>query len=203
MIRARAQLTARALSFALVFVFLASAGRADDAVGFKSGVFDPPRSAPDFTLRGSHGAALTLSQYRGKVVLLAFGFSYCRRVCPVTLASLARVSSELGAAASDVKVLFVTVDPERDTPERLKEFLALFHPAYLGATGTSAQLDAVRKAYGVTAGRERSPDQRLGYEVHHSSSIFGIDRAGKLRLLVPFGKAPADILHDVKLLLAK
>jgi protein SCO1 len=176
---------------------------ANDApsTGFKSGVFDPPRAAPDFTLDGSKGTALTLSAYRGKIVALAFGFTHCPRICPVTLANLAQVSKKLGPSASELQVMFVTVDPERDTPARLREFLDFFNPAFVGGTGEKAKLEALRQAYGVTATRAVSDNKKLGYEVHHSSSIYLIDREGKLRLLVPFGKSVDDIAHDVQLLL--
>lgn len=188
------------LILALVVLALVRAGHAED-VAFKSGVFDPPRMAPDFELQGSNGSPLLLSRYRGKVVALAFGFTYCQRICPVTLANLAQVSTRLGAAAEDLQVVFVTVDPERDTPERLREYLAFFAATFVGGTGAAAQLQAVRQAYGVSAKRESTENKKLGYEVHHSSSIFLIDRAGKLRVLVPFGKGVEEILHDVKLLL--
>ena len=167
----------------LLPVSLARAGDGD----FKTGVFDPPSAAPDFELPGSNGSPVVLSKLRGKVVALAFGFSYCQRVCPVTLANLSQVFKELGAAATDVQVVFVSVDPDRDTPSRLREFLQFFNPSFLGATGTKAP----------------SEDKKLGYEIHHSSSIFLIDREGKLRLLVPFGTRPQAITHDITLLLKR
>lgn len=174
---------------------------AGEAAEFKSGVFDPPRMAPDFTLQGSNGAPVTLSQFRGKVVILEFGFTHCPGVCPVTLANLARVFEKLGLASAEVQVVFVTVDPERDSLQRLQEFLKFFNPTFVGATGTNPQLEAVRQAYGVTATRAPSANKKLGYEVHHSSSIYLIDRAGKLRLQTPFGKPVDDIVHDLRLLL--
>lgn len=180
----------------------AAASNAPNA-GFKSGVFDPAYPAPDFELQGSNDAALELRAFRGKVVALAFGFSHCPRICPVTLARLAQVASKLGAQASELQVLFVTVDPERDSPARLREFLAFFNPTFLGGTGDKSKLEALRQAYGVTATRVASENKKLGYEVHHSSSIYLIDQEGKLRLLVPFGKSADDIAHDVKLLLEK
>lgn len=182
---------------------LCAAENQNQSSGFKSGVFDPPRAAPDFELQGSNDAALKLSAYRGKIVALAFGFTHCPRVCPVTLANLAQVATKLGASSSELQVLFITVDPERDSPARLREFLSFFNPAFLGGTGEKAKLEALRQAYGVTATRAASDNAKLGYEVHHSSSIYLIDRAGKLRLLVPFGKPADDILHDVKLLMQK
>lgn len=177
------------------------AGADDKATAFKSGTFDPPREAPEFELQGSNGAPLKLSAFRGKVVALAFGFTYCPRICPVNLANLARVSADLGGASSDMQVIFVTVDPERDSPERLREFLGFFNSSFVGGTGEKQKLEALRAAYGVTANRAVSENKKLGYEVHHSASIYLIDRTGKLRVLVPFGKSAVEILHDVKLLL--
>jgi protein SCO1/2 len=179
--------------------------RAVDAGGaaFKSGVFDPPSAAPDFELQGSNGSPLILNNFRGKVVALAFGFSYCQRVCPVTLANLSGAFKQLGAAAADVQVIFVSVDPDRDTPSRLREYLQFFNPTFLGATGKKAQIDAVRQAYGVFADKVPSENKKLGYEVHHSSSIFLVDREGKLRVLVPFGRPAQDIAYDINLLLKK
>ena len=170
---------------------------------FKSGVFDPPSAAPNFQLQGSNGAPVVLSKFRGKVVAVAFGFTYCERICPVTLANLSAVSRKLGAAAADVQVIFVSVDPDRDTPNRLREYLQSVNPSFLGATGTKMQIDAVRQAYGVFAEKAASENKNLGYAVHHSSSIFLIDREGKLRVLVPFGRSPQAILNDVNLLLKR
>jgi protein SCO1 len=188
------------------FLLLASAAtvaHAGEGKGFKSGVFDPPRAAPDFSLSGSNGAPVSITQYRGKVVALAFGFTYCPRICPVTLANLAQVYEKLGPAASDVQVIFVSVDPDRDTPARMKEFLSFFNPAFVGATGTARELEALRDAYGVTAKRAVSEIKKLGYEVHHSTSVYLIDRKGNIRLLAPFGKSTDDILHDIKILLSE
>jgi protein SCO1/2 len=201
MIRRHAHALSITLLLALPLAAAAEPKSAPKADEFKNGVFDPPRMAPDFELLGSNGGALELSQYRGKVVALAFGFTHCQKVCPFTLANLASVSRQLGKDASALQVVYVTVDPERDDAARMKEFLGLFNPGFVGGTGSSAQVDAVRRAYGVTAEREAGEIENLGYQVHHSSSVYLIDRAGKLRLLVPFGKSPDDIAHDVRLLL--
>lgn len=168
---------------------------------FKSGTFEPPRLAPGFELQGPNGAPFKLSQTRGKVVALAFGFTHCARICPTTLSTLARVIEKLGADAAKLQVLFVTVDPERDSAARLREYMANFDESFVGLTGPNAQLQAIRKAYGVTINKEAPEDARLGYQVHHSSSILLIDREGKLRLFVPFGKSADDIAHDIRLLL--
>jgi protein SCO1/2 len=169
--------------------------------GFKSGVFEPPRAAPDFELQGSHGSPLSLAQFRGKVVIVQFGFTLCPSVCPVTLKNVTEALRLLGPRSSDVQLVFVTVDPQRDTPERLREYLDFFDPRYRGVTGTEEQLEAVNQLYGVEATRAVSENEKLGYEMHHTSSIYLVDRAGLLRVLVPYGKAPKDIAHDLDLLL--
>src|SRR5688572_11068608 len=150
----------------------------------KGGVFTPPYRAPEFHLKGSDGAELSLSRYHGKVVLLGFGFTYCANVCPVTLAILARARETLGAAASDVQVVYITVDPQRDDEERLRKYLRGFDRSFIGGTGTEKQLAAVRDAYGVFASIRTAPGS---YSMEHSSFVYFIDRSGLLRGLMPFG----------------
>ena len=169
--------------------------------GFRSGTFEPPREAPAFSLDGSNGKKLRLRDHLGKVVILQFGFTFCEKVCPVTLARLTEVYKKLGSAARDVQLIYVTVDPERDSPERLREHLAAFNPSFLGATGAPDELGAVQKAYGVVAKQVVSRNQALGYAVDHSSSLYLVDRQGKLRGLSPFGTPADDIVHDLEFLL--
>jgi protein SCO1 len=169
--------------------------------GFRSGIFDPPREAPGFSLDGSNGEKLSLRDHLGKVVILEFGFTYCQDVCPITLARLTEVYKKLGDEARDVQLIYVSVDPKRDTPERLREHLTAFNPSFLGATGTTDEVAAVLKAYGVVAEQVVSKNKALGYAVNHSSSLYLVDRQGKLRALVPFGTRPDDIVHDLELLL--
>jgi protein SCO1/2 len=184
----------------LLFALLlgATPAIAGNAAVLKAGSFDPPRLAPDFNLPGSNNAPLKLSAYRGKVVLLGFGFSSCTAVCPVTLATLKSAHRKLGAQAKDLQVIFITVDPERDNPAQLKRYLAGFDPSFLGATGNEAQLAAVRREYGIAA--KQVPDHGGGYS--HSSFIYLIDRQGHLRALMPFGHGADDYVHDVRILLA-
>jgi protein SCO1 len=191
----------RALATATFLALSCAAAGAAESTAFRAGVFDPPRAAPEFELPGSNGSAVKLGQYRGKVIALAFGFTHCPRICPVTLANLSRVFRKLGPAASDVQVVFVTVDPERDTPQRMREYLSFFDPTFVGATGTPQQLEAVRRDFGISASKATSKIKNLGYEVHHSSFVYLIDREGQLRLLMPFGKSADDLAHDIALLL--
>jgi protein SCO1/2 len=174
-----------------------STASAEEAL--KAGVFDPPRPAPDFTLPASTGGAFTLSSQRGKVVLLAFGFTNCPDVCPTTLAVLARMHEELGPLADEVQVVFATVDPERDTAPAMRDFLAFFDESFIGITGTPDQMADLRKAYGISA--QRVDDGQGGYRVHHSSFVYLIDRAGLIRALAPFGQGAEDFTHDVRILL--
>jgi protein SCO1/2 len=169
--------------------------------GLRSGTFEPPRQAPAFMLDGSNGKKLSLRDYLGKVVIVEFGYTSCEEVCPVWLNRLAEVYKKLGSASRDIQLIYVTVDPKRDTPERLREHLAIFHPGFLGATGPPGELEAVREAYGVVAEQVSSPNPALPYAVNHSTSLYLIDRQGKLRGLVPFGTPVDDISHDLEFLL--
>ncbi|MFL6547892.1 MAG: SCO family protein [Povalibacter sp.] len=171
-----------------------------DPSALKAGVFDPPRQAPDFTLQGSNGQELRLGSFRGKVVVLGFGFTSCANVCPTTLATLAAARRNLGAAASDVQVVYVTVDPQRDTPAQMKKYLATFDPTFMGGSGTENALAKVRSAYGIQAEKKLFGND---YTYAHSSYTYLIDRKGVLRALMPYGHAPSDYVHDLNVLLAE
>jgi protein SCO1/2 len=166
-----------------------------------AGVFDPPRVAPELGLEGSHGKPLNLADYRGKVVILGFGFTSCSEVCPVTLAVLAQARKQLGTLADQVQVVYVTVDPETDSAERMREYLALFDPGFVGGTGNAEALRAVRKEYGVVAKRETNVG--TGYSYAHSSYTFLIDRQGRVRALMPYGHPAEDFAHDARVLLGE
>jgi protein SCO1/2 len=182
----------------LVALLFAAAAAGADAPELKAGVFSPPRQAPEFSLEGSDGRALDLSRFKGKVVLLGFGFTWCSSVCPTTLATLAQARRKLGSAAADVQIVYITVDPERDKAERMKEYLAAFDPTFVGGTGTAERLAVVRKDYGVFAEKK---GQGKDYQVAHSSFTYLIDRSGRLRALMPYGHGPDDYVHDLRILL--
>jgi len=192
--------------FAASFAMLFSAhALATSTAELRGGVFDPPRMAPDFSLKGSNGSELKLSSYRGKVVALAFGYTHCPGICPTTLAYLAEVRRMLGTGGADFQVVYVTVDPERDSVERLKAFLVSFDPTFVGGTGTPGQLATVRKDYGITVSDKIFVDKlpKSEYFLDHSSFVLLIDRVGQVRDMMPFGVSAADMEHDVKILLAK
>jgi protein SCO1/2 len=184
---------------ALFLSLLLFAG-AVSAQQMKAGVFDPPRPAPEIALPSSNGTPLKLSDYRGKVVVLEFGFSHCPAVCPVSLASLAQAKLLLGARGKDVQVLFITVDPARDTAGRLRSWLANFDPGFVGITGSDAQIAQVLKDYGISAAKHPVKGS-LEYSMSHSSYLYFIDRQGRQRAMMPFGRPAADIAHDLAILL--
>ncbi|TFW34426.1 SCO family protein [Massilia horti] len=175
---------------------LASSAHAAD---LKSGVFEPPRPAPELALVTSSGKPFRLADYRGKVVILEFGYTHCPAICPTLLATLAQARALMKSQAARVQVVFVTVDPARDDNARLAAWLPHFDPAFVGLTGNGQQVGAVMKAFGITA--TRVPMANGGYGIDHSSYLYFIDPKGILRALMPFGRPAADIAHDARVLL--
>jgi protein SCO1 len=180
-------------------LFCTEPAAAEAGAALKAGVFEPARMAPDFTLQGSDGNELKLSRYRGKVVLLGFGFTSCAKVCPFTLATLAQVHRKLGAQAGDLQVIYITVDPDRDNAARMRQYLSAFNATFIGGTGSAEKLAAVRKEYGVYAEKKVGPDG----DFSHSSFVYMIDRQGRLQALMPYGNQADDYVHDVRILLAR
>jgi protein SCO1/2 len=188
----------RRLSLLLVFATaVAFAAPARDSL--KAGVLTPVMAAPALALQGTDGKPLSLDRFRGKVVLLAFGFSNCGEVCPITLATLAGARKKLGADASDVQVVYVTVDPERDTAAQMKKFLSAFDATFVGGVGTRREIDVAQASYGISSTKNVNADG--SYTIGHSSSIYMIDRAGGLRAVMPYGHTVDDFVHDLKILL--
>lgn len=183
----------------LLLLGTAVATAGTEPAALKAGVLSPVMAAPELKLQGSDGEALSLERFRGKVVLLAFGFSSCGEVCPITLATLAGVRKKLGADAAKVQVVYVTVDPERDDAARMKKFLSSFDPSFVGGVGTRAQIDAAQKSYGISSTKKVYADGN--YTIGHSSSIYMIDRAGGLKAVMPYGHTADDFVHDLKILL--
>ena len=169
------------------------------APALKAGTFEPPSTAPEFTLQGTDGQPLRLARFRGKLVALVFGFTHCPEVCPTTLATLAAARKALGPDSAALQVVYITVDPERDALPGMRDYLAAFDKSFVGGTGTPETLAALFKAYGVTA--VKVPTAGGGYAMNHSSSIYLIDREGKLRAVMPYGHDAKDFVHDVRLLL--
>jgi protein SCO1/2 len=170
---------------------------------FRTGVLEPPSPAPEFTLRTDEGKPFRLRDWRGNVILLYFGYTSCPDVCPTTLAEFAEVKRQLGPAAERLRVAFVTVDPERDTPKRLRTYTRAFDSTFLGLTGKRDALASVWKAYGIYVRSHRIPGSSAGYMVDHSATTLVIDADGRLRLAISFGTPLPDIRHDLQLLLSR
>ncbi|MTW13393.1 redoxin domain-containing protein [Pseudoduganella eburnea] len=184
----------------LFALLLAAAGLAHAADKLKSGTFDPPRMAPQIAQKAADGQDFALDKFRGKVVVLEFGYTSCADVCPVSLALLKQARERLGPLAGKLQVVFVTVDPERDTGPKLKAYLEQFDPSFIGLTGSEAQMAAIRSAYGITATKKMVEGSKTAYTMGHSSYLYFIDPQGRLRALMPFGRPADDIVHDVTLL---
>ena len=185
----------------LVSLLLAASASAAPIAGLKAGLFEPPRAAPAIALRATDGGTFDLARYRGKVVVLEFGYTNCADVCPVSLATLAQARTLLGPDAAKLQVVFVTVDPARDSVARLHDYLAQFDPGFVGVSGSAQQLDAALKAYGISATKKMVAGSATDYTMHHSSYLYFVDRRGMLRALTPFGRPAAEIAQDVRLLL--
>lgn len=179
---------------------LTLAGFAQAAEKLKSGTFDPPRMAPQIAQKAADGRDFALDKFRGKVVVLEFGYASCADVCPVSLALLKQARERLGPLADRLQVVFITVDPQRDTAPKLKAYLEQFDKSFIGLTGTEEQMAAIRKAYGISATKKMVDGSKTEYTMGHSSYLYFIDPQGKLRALMPFGRPADDIVHDVTLL---
>ncbi|ABY33812.1 MAG TPA: SCO family protein [Chloroflexus aurantiacus] len=171
------------------------------AYEFRGTVLEPPNPAPEIPLVDQFGNEFRLSNYRDKIVLVFFGFTHCPDICPTALGDLKRVMEKLGNDAAKVQVVFVSVDPERDTPDLMQRYLAAFNPTFLGLNGDRAVLEQVYKSYGVTVIKRELPNSGLGYTIDHSGYIYAIDQAGNWRLLWAHGTPVDDIVSDVQALL--
>lgn len=176
--------------------------RAPRPVEFQGSVIEPPIPAKDFTLHDQNGDPFTLSGQHGKVVLLFFGYTFCPDVCPTTLVAFQKISESLGDQADQVAFVFVTVDPNRDTPEQLKKHLALFSPDIYGLTDDPEPLEAAWADYYVDP-KIQPGANTAGYLVEHPSLVYVIDKQGNLHLTFPFGMTAEAMLADVQALLDK
>ena len=164
---------------------------------FQGSLIDPPVEAPQFILTDIDGQPFQLSDLDGQVVIMFFGYTSCPDVCPVTLTDFLRIRSQLGREAENVSFVFVTVDPERDTPERLKKYLTNFDPAIIGLTGEREELEPVWSSYGVYQAKSEEVNDEF-YLVDHSSRIYVIDADGNLLLTYLFGTDNKVISEDVR-----
>jgi protein SCO1/2 len=155
----------------------------------------------EFALTDHTGHPRTLADYKGKLVLVFFGYTQCPDVCPTTMADMAQVMREMGPQADQVQVLFVTVDPERDTQALLAEYVPAFDKRFVGLYGDAAATAKVAKEFKVYYAKVEG-ETDSSYTVDHTAGTYVFDREGKIRLFVRHGEKPAAIAHDLKLLLS-
>ena len=167
---------------------------------FHGQLIEPPYPVPSFTLQSSNGP-VSLSDFKGKVVVLYFGYTSCPDVCPVTLATLHQALASLGSKANAVQVLFVSVDWKRDTTDVTANYVSHFDPSFTGLSGTQEQIDAVTKDLGIFY-LLNLPNQEGQYSVDHTASIRVLDHEGNLKLVWPDGLQPYEMAADLKALIA-
>jgi protein SCO1/2 len=152
----------------------------------------------DFNLTDPNGKMRRLSDFKGKVVVLFFGYTHCPEICPTTLADLAQVMRLLDKNAEKVQVLFVTLDPERDTPKLLAEYVPSFHPSFLGLYGDAQTTAQVAKTFGINYEKRL---EKESYTLDHSDGTYLIGTRGKPVLLSPYNQRAELLVQDIKLLL--
>jgi protein SCO1 len=152
-----------------------------------------------FHLAGHDGKPRTTADFAGKVAVVTFGFTHCPDVCPTSLAALAATMDALGEDRKRVQVLFITVDPRRDTPALLEKYVTAFEPTFLGLAGDPKATRAAARAFKVFY--QKVPTGNGGYTMDHSTGYYAIDKRGRTRLMFRYGQPLADMVNDIRLLL--
>jgi protein SCO1/2 len=168
---------------------------------WRGAAYDPPRTGVDFTLTDQDGERLSTTELEGKVVLLYFGYTHCPDFCPATLIDFQRVKQALGDDADQVAFVMVSVDPQRDTPEVLKEYLDYFDPTFIGLTGSEDELAPITQEFGIYSSAGDATPQSNGedvYWVDHSTKTYVLNKDGELAIEYAFGTSAEDITADVE-----
>lgn len=185
----------------LTVLTLGACGKPPQAVPFQATDITGAEFARDFRLTDHNGKVRSLADFKGKVVAVFFGYTHCPDVCPTTLADFAAALEQLGPQAERVQVIFVTVDPQRDTPELLKQFVPAFNPGFLGMYTDAESLRRLAREYKVVY-QKAAVKAADDYLIDHSAGTYLYDPQGRLRLLMPYGSSSDMIAHDLKALLA-
>lgn len=164
-------------------------------------VFDPPRMLTDFTLKSTDGTDFTLSQHKGQTILLYFGYRSCPDFCPTTFAELNQIYAALKKPKNKLKIVFVTVDPDRDTLDNLTLYVHGFNEDFIGLRDDGAILKQLMQDFGVTAEKRQVGDSPLSYLVDHTASVFLITGDGQLKVQYLYGTDYRDILADLRTIL--
>ncbi len=198
--RARTALAVLATVLGLAVGALGGCDRSPAAPKFMASDVTGTTFGRDFQLTDHNGKPRTLADFRGKVVVLFFGYTQCPDVCPTTLAELAEAMKQLGPDADRVQVLFATIDPERDTADLLAKYVPAFDPRFLGLFGDSAATERTAKEFKIIY--QKQPGRTPGtYTMDHSAGTFVFDPQGRLRVYVSYGQGPEVFTHDIRELL--
>jgi protein SCO1 len=191
------------LLLALAAAALSACGGGTEAPKFKLTDVSGAGFGKELNLTDHNGKPRTLADFRGKVVTVFFGFIHCPDACPTTMVEMAQVAKELGPDADQLQVLFVTVDPERDTQKVLAQYVPSFHPGFLGLYGDAEATARAAKEFKVYFNKQppKGGTAGGGYSVDHSAGTFILDRQGRLRLFAQYGQGAEAILHDIRLLI--
>lgn len=185
---------------ALVAAFMLGACSPGNAPKFNATDISGVDYGKDFALTDHNGRPRTLADFRGRVVTLFFGYTQCPDVCPTSLSMMAETLRQLGPDAERVQVLFVSVDPERDTPELLRNYVPAFNPGFLGLHGDAATIAALAKDFKVFFQKQAGSTAGT-YTIDHSAGTYVFDPQGRLRLYVRHGEEPGKVAGDVRVLL--
>jgi protein SCO1/2 len=167
---------------------------------FHGTTISPPLPVTDFALQTANEEVFRLSEQKGKLILLFFGYTSCPDVCPVTLATFKQVYDDLGADAQLVRFVMITADPDRDTPERVAEYAAQFNPEFIGLSGDLVVLEQIWKELGVFVEKQES-NSAAGYLVSHTASVYVLDQQGGLFMTFPYGTNATEIADDIRQIL--
>jgi len=163
---------------------------------YQGSLIDPPVIAPDFSLVDQNGEKWALSENQGKVIVMFFGYTSCPDVCPLTLTKFKQIKSLMGDDAKNIEFVYITVDPERDNPEKLKHHLNAFDTEFIGLSETRNKLETVWKNYGVYQAKVET-ESAAGYLVDHSATTYVINQDGQLRLTFPYGMESTSMAEDL------
>jgi protein SCO1/2 len=189
------------LFLGLLLITIAACGSGEiDPSQFRGTTMPSPIPAPDFTLSNADGEAVSLSDFQEEIVLLYFGYTFCPDICPTTLSELKKVQQELDEKGEKIQVLMVTVDPQRDTREKLAEYVTHFHPDFIGLSGTKEEIDAAGEGYGLYYEKHEGTEA-TGYLVDHTARVFVVDPEGNYQLSFSYGTPVEDIVHDLRLIM--
>lgn len=169
---------------------------------FKGSLIEPSPQAVDFELEKVDGGSFRMAAQQGRVVLLFFGYANCPDFCPTTMAEFKKIQANLGDEAEQVDFVFITIDPERDSPEQIDSYVSAFHSSFVGLSGTVEELQPVWDGYWVFR-QIQEGESEAGYLVAHTTRVYVIDKAGNLRLTFPFGLSASNMTSDVRRLIAE